>query len=630
MLEAMFDYDKLVWTIFFPVFCSLAMWFSIVLALLLRSDAGCARRETARRTILDIEHSGMPVPASFHRYTKAVLRRAIVVVGGDFARSPRMQYHAASLAKSGMFDEVVLVGFDMGNTLIHSLESMRSSSTDTDFIYLREHDPPREEYSCIIDTSCLIPPITPPPFFRFLFPHPRLYWVMSTLYRMSICAVVFAWLIIRASLMVVNKHGQLLLADLILVQLPPAVPFVPIIKYLVRPCVLIVNTILYYCFIIPASWMKKTAFSEIHEGLKLQQELKENKNRKTSSRLVMCPALIVDWHNFGFTIMQNDGRPSIMVWIYRFFECNLCIGNGNVTVSQAMRTALCQREENNASKEIDFKSKKNQVVVLYDTAPSFFGPCSRSQFVEEVLTPMLQLTSTSRKEVMGLSPPPAFILNDSVKEEDSSLGNTGRKGLFMIASTSWTPDDDYTMVIDALVRIDKRLQKQLQEEGGKTLLHPVRSIWLLVTGKGISRERFEKAVIAAHLSPLVMITTVYFQSYQHYAMALGAADVGLCMHRSSSGLDLPMKAVDMLGSGLPVVALRYDALSELLDKQHGWLFSNAEELEHIIWHYLLSYNTASNKEESLEIKRRHVMESRRETWDDKWNSAVLPLLQRLL
>ncbi|ESL08120.1 glycosyltransferase [Trypanosoma rangeli SC58] len=503
----------------------------------------------------------------------------------------------------------------MGNALIDDLQSVKSGSTN-------------EEGECVVDTTYLIPPVTPPSWFRRVFPHRWVYWMVSTAYRACVCSVVFAWALIGALVMVVNDRGQLLLVDLVLVQSPPAVPFVPLIKYIVRPCVFLINAILYYCFLVPVSWMICDALSEIRGGLKLQKQLNLGDKKATaSSRFVICPALIVDWHNFGYTILQSDGRPSLAVWIYWMFECHCCLGDRNVTVSKAMQRALYALQDPTTKRRSEARPLiENEVTVLYDTAPAFFGPASRSRFVQEVLRPILGATCKDAKEIMGLSPPPAWVMETGM--HDDTTTNTSSKGLFIVGATSWTADDDYTMVVEALVRVDKRLQQlQQRETGTKSPL--VKPIWLLVTGKGVSRGRFERAVLEASLSPLVTVTTVYFQSYLDYATALAAADVGLCLHHSSSGLDLPMKAVDMLGSGLPVIALQYEALSELLDEKRGWMFSNAEELERILWRLACREGSISVAE-SVEQKRLHVMQSREKTWDERWRVAVMPLLRDLL
>ena len=49
-----------------------------------------------------------------------------------------------------------------------------------------------------------------------------------------------------------------------------------------------------------------------------------------------------------------------------------------------------------------------------------------------------------------------------------------------------------------------------------------------------------------------------------YPKLVASADFGICMHFSSSGLDLPMKVVDMFSAKLPCLAFRYRSIGELV------------------------------------------------------------------
>jgi beta-1,4-mannosyltransferase len=91
--------------------------------------------------------------------------------------------------------------------------------------------------------------------------------------------------------------------------------------------------------------------------------------------------------------------------------------------------------------------------------------------------------------------------------------------LLIVSSTSWTPDEDFSLLLRAL---------DIYE------LHGSRDILLVITGRGALRAAFEATVAKRKYAK----TNVYcvWLHIDDYPLLLGSADVGVCMHSSSSGV----------------------------------------------------------------------------------------------
>lgn len=76
-----------------------------------------------------------------------------------------------------------------------------------------------------------------------------------------------------------------------------------------------------------------------------------------------------------------------------------------------------------------------------------------------------------------------------------------------------------------------------------------------------------------------------------YPKMLASADLGICLHYSSSGLDLPMKVIDMYGSGLPVLAIKYNCISEMVTEGiTGHIFDSESELFQLLKDFVNDFN----------------------------------------
>jgi beta-1,4-mannosyltransferase len=62
---------------------------------------------------------------------------------------------------------------------------------------------------------------------------------------------------------------------------------------------------------------------------------------------------------------------------------------------------------------------------------------------------------------------------------------------------------------------------------------------------------------------MINIKTVWLD-VDDYPKIVASADLGVCLHFSSSGYDLPMKVVDMFSAKLPCLAYNYLCIEELV------------------------------------------------------------------
>src|SRR5262249_26500673 len=141
------------------------------------------------------------------------------------------------------------------------------------------------------------------------------------------------------------------------------------------------------------------------------------------------------------------------------------------------------------------------------------------------------------------------------------------------------------------------------------------SLIILVTGDGARRVEFERR-FAGLPARRVQLRTRWLEP-EEYPRVVGSADLGLCLHRSSSGLEIPMKVADMFGAGVPVCALDYGA--SLAERVHhgdnGLLFSTARQLSDVLFDLFEAYPA---DQRLLDRLRAGARRSARPTWEQGW------------
>ncbi|EXJ82788.1 beta-1,4-mannosyltransferase [Capronia epimyces CBS 606.96] len=286
--------------------------------------------------------------------------------------------------------------------------------------------------------------------------------------------------------------------------------------------------------------------------------------------------LVVDWHNFGYSILALKlGTDHPLVTLLKRYETILAkAANANFTVTDAMASVL----------RLDF-GLATPVLTLHDRPASLYQPLSLSERVA-----FLQRYPLLAKHF------------NAIVEKKTRL---------VVSSTSWTADEDFGLFLDALCLYSS----------SATSSHPqLPELAVVITGKGPQKEHYLERIRELRRGDTLEMVSIYtdWLSFEDYALLLGSADLGVSLHTSSSGVDLPMKVVDMFGAALPVAGWdKYAAWPELVTENvNGRGFGSAEGLADILRQL---FDPASKQLEDLKDGAR--AESKRR-WSTEWDPVA--------
>jgi beta-1,4-mannosyltransferase len=211
------------------------------------------------------------------------------------------------------------------------------------------------------------------------------------------------------------------------------------------------------------------------------------------------------------------------------------------------------------------------------------------------------LTKEQRQLVLGaLSITKGFI--EEIKKDKVKV---------VVSATSWTADEDFQMFLDALVGYSALATSKKPN---------LPELLVVITGKGPMQKAFLRQVTelkGKDQLERVNIKTAWM-STTDYAGLLAAADLGVSMHMSSSGVDFPMKVIDMFGAGLPVLGWnKYEAWAELVEEGvNGKGFGSGEELKQALVELL------GKDGREIERLRQGARKESVRGWDDEWDEGA--------
>ena len=344
----------------------------------------------------------------------------------------------------------------------------------------------------------------------------------------------------------------------------------------------------------------------------------------------------IDWHNLGFTMFQRGSVLSKLSFLLEKFLAQFC--SVHFCVSASMKQWL--------EKELGINAR-----VLYDRPSQRFSKHEIALGDRHSLLKKLRLMESILPVMVGgLKATEQSVAEErtvqTYKDEHGEIKMREDRARILISSTSWTEDEDFTILLRSLLKLNKILATNARQRSPVKGYNPFQSapVLVIITGKGPLKELFleEYAKVKDTLT-YVAIHTPWLEP-EDYPNLMRCADIGVCLHTSTSGLDLPMKVLDMFGSGVPVLALNYPAISEILrDGENGFIFredtdaKNSHKMDLCEDYDLRSklptlfdclvkvFCRVKSKEKTDEL-RKYVLDSVVPGWEETWMSTVGKIL----
>jgi beta-1,4-mannosyltransferase len=283
--------------------------------------------------------------------------------------------------------------------------------------------------------------------------------------------------------------------------------------------------------------------------------------------------VVFDWHNFGWTILAlRFTTQHRAVRVARAIErWSARLGDAHLAVSQMMAAELVRTWS------------VSPVAVFHDRPADIFAPSTAD--------------TTLRARLV----------------DEAGFGD-GVTPAFAIAPTGWTRDEDMSLLLQAADHLERAW---IDGPSARRLV-------IAITGQGAGRRAFE-ARLAARRGERVQIVAAWAEP-DEYPRLVAAADAGICVHRSSSGVDLPMKVCDMLGAGVPACVLDYGAVVRETVQPDGnaLLFRDAAELAACLDRLFTSWPEPTPV--WTELRAGALAAAAGEHWTAAWAREALPVL----